>query len=340
MRHLAILLILTCLTVAPALEVGDQAPSLSDVTWMKGEATEAKGVITVVEFWATWCGPCRKTIPHLTELQKKHGDKVRMIGLSDETAAKVKPFVTEMGAQMEYRVGLASKETHAAYMEGIDGIPHAFLIDASGTVLWQGHPGQISGPLEQAVSGKFDAGKVKSVAKAEKELQAMLQGRQPDVVKALAKCDEILALDPFNEQTLTIRVAIGKFQKNPAVVRETITRLPLEQIGAEQANALAWQRVTDEDLPYRNLDLALILVDRALMLDPGAASFLDTKARILYSIGSLEEAVQVQEQAVKAGQDQADMIATLAFYRGLLELRAKRLGGAPVKAAPAPVAIP
>ena len=340
MRHLALLLILTCLTVAQALEVGDQAPSLSGVTWMKGEATETKGAITVVEFWATWCGPCRKTIPHLTELQKKHGDKVRMIGLSDETAAKVKPFITEMGAQMEYRVGLASKETHAAYMEGIDGIPHAFLIDASGTVLWQGHPAQLGGPLEQAVAGKFDASKVKTVAKAEKELQAMLQGRQPDVVKALGKCDEILALDPFNEQTLTIRVAIGKFQKNPAVVRETIARLPLDQIGADQANSLAWQRVTDEDLIYRNLDLALVLVDRALALSPGAASFLDTKARILWSIGAVEEAIQVQEQAIKAGKDQDDMIATLAFYRGLLELRAKRANGAAAKPAPAPATVP
>ena len=75
-------------------------------------------------------------------------------------------------------------------------------------------------------------------------------------------------------------------------------------------------------------------------IDPTAASFLDTKARILYSIGALEEAIQVQEQAVKLGKDPADMGATLAFYRGLLALRAKRAGGAAPKAAPAPAAIP
>lgn len=344
MRHLALLIALLPaligLSGAHALEVGEQAPSLADVTWMKGEATEPKGAITVVEFWATWCGPCLKSIPHLTELQKKHGDKVRIIGLSDEAADKVKPFVGKMGAQMDYRVGIAGMATHAAYMEGVDGIPHAFLIDATGTVLWKGHPAQLGGPLDQAVAGKFDASKVKAVAKAEKELQALLQGRQPDVVKALTKCDEILALDPFHEQTLTIRVAIGKFQKNPAVVRETIARLPLDQISADQANSLAWQRATDEDLAYRNLDLALVLIDRALAIDPTAASFLDTKARILYSIGAIEEAIQVQEQATKLGKDQAEMGATLAFYRGLLELRAKRAGGTTPKAAPVPAAIP
>jgi thiol-disulfide isomerase/thioredoxin len=344
MRHVALLALLltsTCLaTNAHALEIGDQAPALTGVTWVKGDAAEPKGAITVVEFWATWCGPCRKSIPHLTELQKKHGDKVHIIGLSDETPDKVKPFVAEMGAQMDYRVGLANKQTHAAYMEGVDGIPHAFLIDAGGTVLWQGHPGQLAGPLDQAVAGKFDATKVKTVAKAEKELQALLQGRQPDVVAALTKCDEILAIDPLNEQTLTIRVAIGKFQKNPAVVRDTIMRLPLDKIGADQANALAWQRATDEDLAYRNLDLALVLIDRALAIDPTAASFLDTKARILYSIGAIEDAIQTQEQAMKLGKDPAEMGATLAFYRSLLELRAKRAGTTAPKAVPAPAAIP
>jgi tetratricopeptide (TPR) repeat protein len=223
-------------------------------------------------------------------------------------------------------------------MEGVDGIPHAVLVDAGGTVLWRGHPAQLGGPLEQAIAGKFDATRVKAVAKAEKELEALLQGRQPDVAKALVKCDEILAIDPFHEQTLTIRVAIGKFQKNPAVVRETIARLPLDKISAEQANSLAWQRATDEDLPYRNLDLALALADRALALDPDSTAFLDTRARILYSLGAVEEAIQVQDQAVKLDPGQADLAATLAFYRGLLELRAKR-GGA-VKPSPAPVTVP
>lgn len=341
MRHLALLLALLLVQAgaAQALEVGDAAPALTDVTWVKGEATEPKGAITVVEFWATWCGPCRKSIPHLTELQKKHGDKVRIVGLSDETVDKVKPFVAEMGAQMDYRVGIAGMATYGAYMEGIDGIPHAFLVDAGGTVLWRGHPAQLGGPLDQAVAGKFDATRVKAVAKAEKELEALLKGRQPDVVRALTKCDEILALDPFHEQTLTIRVAIGKFQKNPAVVRDTIARLPLDRISADQANSLAWQRVTDEDLPYRNLDLALALIDRALAIDPTASAFLDTKARILYSLGLVEEAIQVQEQALKLGKDKDELLATLTFYRELLTLRAKRGSAAP-KAAPAPAAVP
>jgi thiol-disulfide isomerase/thioredoxin len=61
----------------------------------------------VVEFWATWCGPCRVSIPHLTELQKKFKTQgVTFIGVSDETEDKVKPFVDKMGDKMDYTVAV------------------------------------------------------------------------------------------------------------------------------------------------------------------------------------------------------------------------------------------
>ena len=56
------------------LSVGDPAPKLAVKEFVKGEPLKdlEKGKTYVVEFWATWCGPCRTSIPHLTELQKKH----------------------------------------------------------------------------------------------------------------------------------------------------------------------------------------------------------------------------------------------------------------------------
>src|SRR5690242_7764093 len=94
--------------VAGELSVGDPAPKLAVQEFVKGDPITGldKGKAYVVEFWATWCVPCRRTIPHLTELQKRYKD-VTFIGVSvDHNTKAVRPFVEEMGDKMDYRVAL------------------------------------------------------------------------------------------------------------------------------------------------------------------------------------------------------------------------------------------
>ena len=125
---------------APAL-VGKAAPEISVQDWLNSPPLTLQGLrgkIVVVEFWATWCPPCRKSIPHLIEIYKKFsGQGVVIMGLSDEPKAKVEPFAKEMG--MIYPVGCGSKSA-GAY--GVTGIPHAAIVDTAGTVVWDGHPMQ------------------------------------------------------------------------------------------------------------------------------------------------------------------------------------------------------
>src|ERR1700710_690945 len=91
-------LLLAASSFAAGLTVGSPAPTLEVTKWYKGEPVTAfdHSKTYVVEFWATWCGPCRESIPHLTELQKKHAD-VTFIGVSVEADEKdvetVKSFV-------------------------------------------------------------------------------------------------------------------------------------------------------------------------------------------------------------------------------------------------------
>src|SRR6185503_5848189 len=86
----------------------------------------------------------------------------------------VKPFVSKMGDKMDYIVAVDDdRKTSAGYMEayGIDGIPHAFIVDKESRVVWLGHPmGGLEKTLEEFVAGKFNLEKSKKRADAQKKV--------------------------------------------------------------------------------------------------------------------------------------------------------------------------
>lgn len=134
------------------LKVGDLAPALQQGKYVQGEPVAAfeKGKVYVIEFWSTWCGPCRSVIPHVDKLQEKFKDRgLVVIGQNvwqrdEDVEGDVTKFVREMGADMTYRVALdrdgAMSETWMK-AAGRKGIPSAFVVDQEGKVAWIGHPG-------------------------------------------------------------------------------------------------------------------------------------------------------------------------------------------------------
>lgn len=154
---------------AADLAPGMKAPSLKFSEWIKGTEVKAfkPGNVYVVEFWATWCGPCIEGMPHLSELQAKFKDKVTVIGVNaferpdeKDISAKVKKFVEGQGSKMAYTVARDTTEGDMAknWMTAANqnGIPCAFIVDQKGEVVWIGHPAMMDEPLSQVVEGTFD----------------------------------------------------------------------------------------------------------------------------------------------------------------------------------------
>jgi thiol-disulfide isomerase/thioredoxin len=180
--------------LAQTLKVGDPAPALTVDKWLKGEPVKElkKGEVYVVEFWASWCGPCKESIPHLTELKKKYGNKLNIIGVSIwETEPKdIEPFVKQMGKKMDYLVAtdkvpgddpsegaMAKNWMEAA---GMDGIPTAFIVDREGKIAWRGHPLYIDEPLEKVIDGTYKPG----AEQALEEKQRVLGERYKEALEA------------------------------------------------------------------------------------------------------------------------------------------------------------
>lgn len=273
-----------------ALEVGDPAPDLALSGVIKGEevapSLKDTGKITVVEFWATWCGPCRQSIPHLTELQKKYKDKnVRIIGVTDETEAVVKPFVEKQGEAMEYTVALDSeKKSWAAFAEpfGLTGIPHAFVVDAAGTLVWHGHPMDgMDEVIAKVVEGKFDP----SAVKVQEELKEL----------TMLWAQEYLVLAKYGRDTAGAD-KIGR------------KLLDCGYTNAEFYGQVAWTLLTDGGLSYKNLPYALEVATFANTLAEGkSANVLDTLAFAHFKSGDVSKALTLQKKAIELCDDEALM---------------------------------
>jgi thiol-disulfide isomerase/thioredoxin len=126
-------------------KLGVPAAPLTGLEWVKNGPVEMKpGTVYVVEFWATWCPPCRVSIPHLTELQHKYKDRnLVIVGISTEKVSVVKPFVEQKGSEMDYTVAVdTTGAVSRGYMDafGRNTIPSAFVVGADGKIAWVGHP--------------------------------------------------------------------------------------------------------------------------------------------------------------------------------------------------------
>lgn len=96
--------------------------------------SDFKGKVVVLDFWATWCAPCREGIPDLIDIQKSFGNDVQIIGITvDQNPMKVvPPFVKEF--KINYPILIGTDDVYNKY-GGIDAIPTTFIIDKTGRIV-------------------------------------------------------------------------------------------------------------------------------------------------------------------------------------------------------------
>jgi thiol-disulfide isomerase/thioredoxin len=172
---LAIGLVSRADALTPTLKIGDPAPPLQPMSWLKGEPVVKfePGRVYVVEFWATWCVPCKEQMPHLSALQKSQAQRLTIVGVNVREAERgkaladaVRKFVEKQGERMDYTVAMDDPEKKSVFnawmtAAGAYGLPTSFVVDGKGRVVWVGHPvgareSAFDTAVEQALAGRSD----------------------------------------------------------------------------------------------------------------------------------------------------------------------------------------
>lgn len=315
---------------AATLKVGDDAPKLQVGKWVQGEPVKQfePGKVYVVEFWATWCGPCRESIPHLNALYQKFKDKgVVVIGqdVSEEDESGVPAFVKKMGTNMTYRVALDDKSQikegamNTTWMEaaGQNGIPTAFIVNKQGKVVWIGHPMTMTEKLwTDILADKYDFAKEAANQAKMKEisdkLRTAVMGEKWDEANSLV--DELAKLDPENTispQFMKVNLLLMQ-KKYDEAFKAAAALSDAHPDEAKLQYTMAQVISSQPGLEKRDLPLAEKMAERANKATGGKEpAVLDALARIQFMNGKKEAAIATEQKAVDAaGSDVPEELKT------------------------------
>jgi len=332
----------------PSLEIGDPAPLLQIADWVKGElVTDYQAdQVYVVEFWATWCPPCRAGMPHLSALQAAYGEEVTFIGVTRESADVVQAFLKKPADEsianeagktwddlMHYTVAVdADAATSTAFMKAANesGIPTAFVVGFDGKIEWIGHPMEIDEPLQKIAARTWDRASFLASRQAKRQRQGRLDALSRNISAAVENQDWDQALGSLNE-------LVGETPSNPKIMRFKLRILnqagrgeeaiqTFDEIVAELGdnarglNRLAGSVASDEASEKTLLSGARTIAERAAELTGYAdGDILDTLARVHFALDDLEQAIVWQTRAVEAELGNEKLQRTLDGYRAHLK---------------------
>lgn len=322
------------------LKMGDPAPRILVRKWLKGSPVDLKdGKVHVVEFWATWCGPCIGNMAHLSNLADKYRAVADFAGVDiweqkyskDPTVdplTKVEEFVANAQDRMAYHVAIDTVDGEMArnWMDsfGFGGIPEAFVVDQKGRIVWQGHPMfELDDVLSLVSQGKYTPGRAAQLSgdwrkrkteyfRLEKELAASLQVH--DDTRTLALVNAMTDLVPWNTDGLSDKYRILA-QSDVAAAHEFGLQILKQHNNDPGALKGIASVISDEHSAIygkRDYLLAAEMLLAAASCDEPDYNYV---AQMFYQGGDLPAAIRYQAKAVKLAQAnpaQRGQIANLA----------------------------
>lgn len=205
---LSLCMLMTSMAIAQdkiTLSINDAAPAIKYSKWLKGTPVSAyqDDRLYVLEFWATWCGPCIAAMPHLSELAGKYKDKATFIGVNvyEKTGDKpyesslpaVTKFVNSSAGRMNYDVITDNNAQDMANTwlkpAGIGGIPTTFVVK-KGKIVWIGHPIKLDSVLDPIIADTFNVAAFKKKYEAASTANLKMTNEMTAVFKAVKDAED------------------------------------------------------------------------------------------------------------------------------------------------------
>jgi thiol-disulfide isomerase/thioredoxin len=337
------------------LLVGDPAPKLAVMEWLKGEPiSEFKlGQVYVVEFWATWCGPCIVEMPRLSSLARRYEGKVIVVGVnvrekdvSDGSVATVKKFVEKQGDKMSYRVAMDDPDRNTVFnawltAAGLHGIPMAFIVDREGRIAWVGVASHMEGPLADVLAGTVDIAAnraaqeharkdaLKSKFYMDRMSTVNAAFKRKDYLLVVTEADRLAAKDPINEvfafdAKLIALLHIDESQALAFVQAKSVDKAFLKR-QAQWGGRSGWywigvgQTLAAQDgLTARSYELAASVLTKGLDKDPEKPYLWMSLAQARFHLHDKRGAISAMETAIKKAEAQHIDDSWLASLKSLL----------------------
>jgi Thiol-disulfide isomerase and thioredoxins len=316
-----------CSQNGPTLKIGDSAPPIVVEKWVKGEPVNLKdGKVHVIEFWATYCGPCKFGMPHVSKLAQRYRGKVVFTGISiwehtQDYLSDVEDFVKHAHESMDYNVAAGGGKDAImgnTYMKavGAGGIPYSFVIDRQGKVAWHGFPlNGLDEALEFAVKDELTLARVEQLKKRQEELSKkgrewrtiFLEARESGDDKTMLKfADKIVYNLPHMGGMVIPYQYIAYANTDTQAAKVFGQKLLNEYYNAPMLLTSVAGKIVDEKsriLGERDYALAVKLLRQAEKMMKAGVSLKEQLAKALFYIGDVKNAIEEQKLALALAEE-------------------------------------
>lgn len=248
-----VLMFLACTVQAqynanPTLKIGDPAPPIKVETWVRGNPIKSfeKGKVYVLDFWATWCGGCITSFPHISAVADKYKDKIRFISVDsyemevmkaggDIITAVNKFLKTPQGKRLTIDVCVDGKANvmYETWVKTLrrQGFPTTFIIDQEGKLAWiDVNLDNLDWALQQVLAKKWDNNKAASIMQQRDAIEDKFfkTFQEKDLIKKKKNYKEILSACENLEKQFPDRKDAAAFYKVMALNELDKKRVPIE----------------------------------------------------------------------------------------------------------------